>query len=263
MRPLFLALALATGCTFGDGRFTTGDASVDADAASASDADAGDTLLGGCQGWWKFDDTSWTNGVTDSCGDDDRGTALAGAELATDPARGSVANITGGCIQVADSPRLRFESAFTLSAWVNPRSTTDDQGIISKRNGFGDNSAFTTYLRKNANQDFHLWVDVDTENDRFDLADVTFALEWRHVTVVFDGTRIANERVAIYVDGVFEDFGEESSTALPPPTAPPPLSIGCLPNGGIPFDGYLDDAIVWNRALSTAEVASWFARTTR
>ncbi len=260
MRALLLAV-LVTSCRYEGGRFTSGE--VDAPAGDdATPDEMVDTLMVGCEGHWKFDEDDWTGGIVDSCGGDDNGEPSGSALLEVDSLRGSTARTTDGCITIPDSPRMRPGAAFTASAWIKPNCTCDDEGIIAKRTGFGDDSAFALYLTKNGGVDYHLWIDVDTEDNRFEHTGDTFAMGWRLVTVTFDGSQPRDERVSIYLDGAFKTHAPEDATVVRDPTGtPPPVSIGCLPNGGTSLNGLLDDVAMWSRALSPAEVQAWYART--
>lgn len=259
MRVL-VALVVLAGCRFDGGRYTsTSDAQPD-----ATDDAMEDTLMADCEGLWHMDEDDWTSGVLDSCGGDDDGAPSGSAMLEDDSVRGRVARTTDGCITVPDSPRLRPHGAFTVSAWIQPNCMCDDEGIVAKRTGFGTDSAYAMYLSKNGGADYHLWVDVDTENNRFEHTGDAFVLDWRQVTMTFDGAREASERVAIYIDGELKTYvAEDSTTVAVPQGTPPPVSIGCLPNGGTSLNGLVDDVAIWSRALSETEVGAWHMRTSR
>lgn len=260
MRAL-ICIALLASCRYDGGRFMPDD--VDAPAGDDANVDEMvDTLMVGCQGWWKMDEADWTSGVIDSCGGDDNGAPSGSALLEHDDLRGQTARTTDGCITIPDSPRMRPGAAFTVSAWIKPNCMCDDEGIVTKRTGYGQDSAYALYLTKNGGTDYHLWVDVDTENNRFEHTGDTFATGWRLVTVTFDGARPRDERVSIYIDGAFKTHVAEDSTTIANPTGtPPPVSIGCLPMGGTSLNGLVDDVAMWSRALSTNEVQAWYVRT--
>ena len=163
----FLCFALLAACRYEGGRFTSGAVDASPDDEATPD-EMSDTLMVDCEGWWKMDEADWSSGVVDSCGGDDNGAPSGNALLEDDPLRGRTARTTDGCISVPDSPRMRPGDAFTVSAWLKPNCTCDDEGIITKRTGFGQDSAYALYLTKNGGVDYHLWVDVDTEDNRFE-----------------------------------------------------------------------------------------------
>lgn len=256
-------LVWLAACHYEGGRFVADDPDAPPSTSDGSpDEMAGDPLMAGCEGLWKMDEATWTGGVIDSCGGDDNGVPSGNALLEDDPLRGRVARTSDGCITVPDSPRMRPGAAFTLSAWIKPNCMCDDEGIITKRTGFGNDSAFALYLTKNGGVDYHLWVDVDTEDNRFEHSGDTFGMGWRLVTVTFDGSKARAERVSIYLDGALKAHAPEDATSVRAPTGtPPPVSIGCLPNGGYSLNGLVDDVAMWSRALSASEVQAWYART--
>ena len=272
MRRAF-ALVVVVGCgrvgfdAHGDASAGGGDAPRD---TRTSDADVS-ALLVGCQVWETFGEPAqWATGIVDHCGADNPGTASGGAVPATDPERGSVAQFGGGsaCIQLPDAANLHPVDTLTVSAWIKANAVSPNGfGIVSKRKDFMVDTAYSVFLwadSSGAGTVNHLYVDIESENNRFETPGPEFLNAWRQVTVTFDGNVVPAQRVAIYVDGAFSTFAPESSTAISLPTVPPPVSIGCLPLGAPAqaLDGRLDDVAIWNRRLSPAEVMAWYAATT-
>lgn len=165
---------------------------------------------------------------------------------------GSAASFDGdGFISVPDADSLDASSALTMSAWVNFGTVGNDfsPGIVSKRVSFSDSTAYTLFLWS----ENKLWVDVDYENDRFASTTSLIADRWYHVAVVYDGTLDAAERVRIYVDGVLDVVGAETSEHIPAYDSD--LEIGRLVGGGDAMIGMIDEVAIWRRALAPREVA--------
>lgn len=121
-------------------------------------------------------------------------------------------------------------------------------GIIAKRRGFGQDSAYTLFLWE-GNRAF---VDIDYEDDRFGSNQPLQPGVWYHLAVVFDGKRPASERVKLYINGVLDTVAHESSSTLP--STDSAIEVGRLVNGGNTFVGTIDEVAIWTRALSTEEV---------
>jgi hypothetical protein len=187
------------------------------------------------------------------------GLATGGATPVVDPIRGKVGSFgPTSCVTLEDRAELRALSAVTTSAWV--RMTGDPSGsfgIVAKRVNVGGEYSMFIWTGS------RVWVDIDTDNDRFTGAGSIPTDEWNQLTMVYDGSLLRGERIHVYINGVLDSVGPESSTSITPDGSP--LAIGCLPLGGVAQSlvGELDDVAVWTRAFSTAEVAAWYDATKR
>lgn len=263
----FPALGACGRLGFGAPSPTNEDAPTD-QIAPTSDADLA-ALLAGCQVGLAINEASWTTGVVDRCGGDNPGTPTGGAFPTDDPERGRVGELVGGtsCVIIPDAPELRGGGALTVSAWVRPTELTPASfGVVSKRTNFTVDTAYSVFVWASSDGTGpvnHLYVDVDTENERFELPTEEFLNTWRQVTVVFDGAQPLAQRVAIYVDGTLRAHAPETSSTIPTPGSPPDVHVGCLPLGGPAQSlvGRIDDVMLWDRALSGAEVAGWYGAT--
>lgn len=261
------------------GGFTPlGDAGGDArDAAGTVDTpDAGlpAVLRTGCAFYLAMDEATWTGApdeVADACSTHP-GTAFDGAAIIADPVRGRVGHFVGNssCVVIPDAPALRATTAVSMSAWLRPVGVSaNGMGVISKRVDYTIDSEYGVMVwadNYGAGTTNLAYVDIDTENDRAPDPDVVYADGvWHQLTVVYDGTRPASTRVIYYVDGAFSYAMTETSSTIAPTASHPDVSVGCLPLSARAqgFTGDLDDVVVWTRALSAAEVASWYAATKR
>jgi hypothetical protein len=238
----------------------------------AAGLDAADPLLADCVMHLAMDEDSWSGApgeVRDSCSTNS-GTAVGGATRTDDPVRGRVGRFVGGtsCVEVPDAPALRASDVLTVSAWIEPAMLSPDgMGVVSKRVDFMADTEYSVFVwasNEGSGSDNELYVDVDTENDRgADPTTVYADNVWHQVTVVYDGTRPASERITFYVDGNLTHVMPESSATIAPPAVEPDLAVGCLPLSGPAqsFVGAIDDVVIWRRALSSADVAAWFAAT--
>jgi|CXWL01.1.fsa_nt_gi hypothetical protein len=198
-------------------------------------------------GWWKLDENTGT-AAADSSGSGNNGTLTngptwtagrLGAALAFD---GINDNVT-----IPHSTSLALTGAFSMAAWVNPAiSTTNFKSVMVKNythffyassKGYCGNGAVLVGFVGSAG--------TKTACDPNPLP----ANAWTHLAATSDGSVLR-----LYRNGVLT-----SSAAV---TGVPVTSTGTLQLGasrfGEYFNGKLDEARVYNRALSAAEVLALF-----
>jgi hypothetical protein len=145
-----------------------------------------------------------------------------------------------------------YEDAYSMAAWVYPTAATG--AIVTKVSDTVEPQGHALNLKdgKLEYDNVNKWVD---EAIRLQTKQTLPLNEWHHVAVTFDGARTA-EGVKIYVDGEVWPFDiavDDLNNRRAP--RPQPLRIG---GGGGPdnrFKGRIDNVLVYNRALTGAEVA--------
>ena len=75
---------------------------------------------------------------------------------------------------------------------------------------------------------------------------------WHHIVITYD-----NSNIRIYADGVYASYGTRSGVQIP--TTLNNGTIGCLVGGTGKFTGQACDLRVYNRALTPAEVLTWYS----
>ena len=130
--------------------------------------------------------------------------------------------------------------AFTLAAWVKLRDRSGSQVFLG-RGGAGE--LFTLYLLRG-----RVRMLVEHAEGRYTHAHVEAPPvdRWTHFAGTYDGREIK-----IYVNGA------PAQTTPAPGRIPPsaaPLYLGALGPGERALDGWLEDAAVWGRVLSDAEI---------
>lgn len=149
------------------------------------------------------------------------------------------------CVTVGDSPDLRLEEEFTLSAWIRPEEWLGSSSIISKELEPGSGQSyslgvgFTEYGR----------VEGWSENEVVYSPDSVEEDVWTQVTYTYDG-----DHARIYLDG---DLVQEKAVAPRELASTGPLEIGCdSPELGGQFFGRVDEVRIYERSLSAGEVAA-------
>jgi RNA polymerase sigma factor (sigma-70 family) len=207
-----------------------------------------------------FDQVEAGGAVADDSGRGNNGQAT-GVRWTPDGKKGGAYEFTrdGDQILVPNNPSLN-PGQFTLSAWI--KTTTGDH-------------YWRRIFDKSYSEEFALSVAGDYQNNKsygqvsFEIGPGThFALtkkrvddgQWHQVTATFDGT---NE--VIYVDGKAEVQKQWDGTDKAG-SSDFDLVIGCNRSNiakseddlGVSFRGLIDEPMMWNRALSPAEVAYLF-----
>ncbi len=179
---------------------------------------------------------------TDATGNGNNGTAT-GAIFSTDARMGINAgsfdgvgasvNGTAYSLPLGNSPRA-------VSAWIKTGNGTQNRSILQYGTGSASN--------------FQLFIDstnraaIGTDSGSISGTSVLSDSQWHYVVGVYEGT--GTNIVRIYVDGVQENSG----TITAPSTISGNFSIGAFLGGGGYFNGLIDEAIVYNRAITADQI---------
>lgn len=151
-------------------------------------------------------------------------------------------------VEIADHAEFN-KDAFTVAAWVCPRRIDVSGTIVCKHdwlNGGGRGFVLRTTAKGIVNFTIGAggWISTNSTS-------VVRSQEWVHAAAVFDG-----KKLSIYFDGRLEATTEISK---PYEKSPYPVRIG---HGAYSldrhrkFDGMIDNAMIWNRALKADELAA-------
>jgi subtilisin-like proprotein convertase family protein len=159
-------------------------------------------------------------------------------------------------VQVPDASNLRFTNAMTVEAWVylNTFSGTGSSEIVSKFGGpYTGQAAYTFSVRQSTQQPYFIVNAFNgASSDTISSSMPITTHQWYHLAGVYDGSAIK-----IYVNGQIEGTSPWTQGIFPGDN---PLVIGdTLQNGSVPtsyFNGLIDEASLYNRALSASEIAA-------
>ncbi|HZH33793.1 MAG TPA: LamG-like jellyroll fold domain-containing protein [Pyrinomonadaceae bacterium] len=162
-------------------------------------------------------------------------------------------------VSITDNPTLNPSGSLTIEAWVNPNaSSTGSNAMISKWNDLGGNTN-TAYALTLENPNT-LRFAVAGSNGGF--ADIQSSVPvplntWTHVAGIFNAQA---QTLCVFVNGVKTCLlGTTNFNSLRVSTAP--LLIGAGDFGGGArrfFNGQIDEASIYNRALSDTEIQAIF-----
>ena len=209
----------------------------------------------GLVGCWKFDEGSGVTAV-DSSGSGNHGLIVNATYSEDIPPQALsnyslIFNSTWGnaysYVTIPDNSSLRPSSGLTLAAWVKAGTYEGRmRTIISEQ--YGDSSADSFVLWYH--DDGNLWFDVGGVG-HIQIVQPP-ANEWHHIIATYNGTLMQ-----LYVDGV-EKVSSAATGSIPYDANP--VLIGAdsnqadhTPDAG--WNGTIDDVLIYNRALSQAEIA--------
>lgn len=225
-----------------------------------------DSLEEGLVGYWKMNEVSWngTSGeVVDQTLNNYDGTRIGDATtISSGFGKSGTFDGTGDYVSMGNVLNFGDSTDFTLSAWVNRTTFTGDDQIIAKRNS--ESTAEVGYL---------LWVDGndgsgDLDDVRFMVSDGSdeFLIEttttmttsgWNLVTVVFDDDSATNS--TIYINGVDSKSSTTGTIAdVNSLINSVNFTIGAESDAGEPWNGYIDEVRVYDRAITAEEVAKLY-----
>ncbi len=214
-------------------------------------------------GCWQFSEGS--GGTTaDGSGNHNTG-SLVGAAWTTDrfgnTNQALQFNGSSQYVTVPTTDTLDIHGAITLAVWVKPSATTT-QHLIQKGISTGGTATPGGYelslAQTSAGQTafFRLNQGTSANTYRIDTKTQYTAGNWIHVAGTYDPNP-SNPIMHIYINGVQDDDAVTPgpATILAMDTD---LNLGRDPGGGQYFNGTMDDARIYNRALSASEIRSLF-----
>lgn len=142
---------------------------------------------------------------------------------------------------------------FTIAGWFNRDTATSDDTILAKRAGTAAGDiGYIVWL--DATND-KINVEVSDGTNEYSVASTTAftSTGWNHFAVVWDQDSAANTE--IYVNGT-DDNGTDTGTIgnVGDISNTIGVAIGAESDGGVPFDGKLDDIRVYSAALSSTQI---------
>ncbi|MBI4091222.1 laminin G domain-containing protein, partial [candidate division WWE3 bacterium] len=237
--------------------------SADVKGVSASFGPDDSWLTKGLVGYWKMDETSWTNDclttspVTDASGNSNNGMACPASTGPTGGAAGKFGKAgefdgVDDRVNAGSGQMLDDLTTFTYCAWIYPRSMgeSNDGFIISKSLSTGS----TKVLQIRSGTTNSIAFDVDratTNSDAVSTANTLTLNTWQHVCGTYneaDGPKVYKEGVEVSYSSKIVGAGATTNDNSRD------LIIGNRGNSQRTFDGFIDEARVYNRVLSPVEI---------
>lgn len=205
-------------------------------------------LSTGLIGYWPLDGntTNWATGKTNDIGSGGNNGQLISMSTTTSPVAGKLdqAFIFNGTASYIDaggaSSVLNITGSFTLAVWFKTTMTGTIM-MINKTTGAGT-AGYELYL---VNGTVTSRIDSGSGASLSGVASTLNDGKWHEGVSTYDGTTFK-----LYVDGV---FNTAAASAAPTSNTSATLQLGARA-AGLLFGGTLDDARIYNRALSAQEV---------
>lgn len=209
-----------------------------------------------------MDQTSW-NGtageVVDSSGNGNHGTSGGGAAANANGklSRGGSFNGTSSYVRVPHSAGLNPSTELTAMIWVRRDDNVTDRKLIGKSStGSGVTTGWILGTWLNGTSACYAEI-FDTANTRYAFGGGTITQgKWAHLAFTWK----TGGRMKGYVDGVL--VADIAAGPNPVAANTNPVFLGTMPWFDPPSGGYLngglDEAAVWTRELSAAEIATIF-----
>lgn len=200
----------------------------------------------GLVGSWSFEEGSGTT-TADSSGQTNTGTLNAGVTWSSTGKAGKALafNGTNGMVTVADKASLDLTTAMTLSAWVNPSANANWRTVLLKE--AGTNLVYGLYSSDTGSLPNVYFRTGSTDRSLVG----TGALPtntWTHLASTYDGSNLR-----LYVNGTLVRTVAATGNMSASTGA---LRIGGNSIWGEYFAGLIDEAHIYSRALSAAEIAT-------
>jgi len=166
------------------------------------------------------------------------------------------------------------DAPFTVSAWINPRSTSGNRTIFSQVGGdlrSGDFAVQVQHRSDEANVRVHMWRRPNSDSTSVDWVQSAFIVprnQWTHVVAVYGSTGTGGN-MRVYINGTLRGstVGNSTYTPCPRPGGYTQTRIAaselCEDSAGIgfrrfPFNGSIDEVMVFDRALTGDEIAAMY-----
>ncbi|MFC1705041.1 LamG-like jellyroll fold domain-containing protein, partial [Nanoarchaeota archaeon] len=152
-------------------------------------------------------------------------------------------------VLIPDSPSLRIFGDVSFSFWakVNAEYTTQ-QGVLNKKSWWSDPQGYRISLYPNSN---YIYYESGTNTGINSQPSGTTTIDpnvWYHYVVVQ-----AQDNITFYKDGETVSSHETNVSAG---SDSEPLYIGANYGGWFPFNGTIDDVLIFNRSISSDQVKS-------
>ena len=166
-----------------------------------------------------------------------------------------------GSVSTTLSKSLSVSSSMTVACWVKPQKVGNKTGSINMGSGnFGLNFRDFAFIVQGK---FGLSVEMQRvlvfkDDNCYLLKEINLSDGWHHVAVTVSG----GGKPVLYVDGVavtgatVVSFG---GISLSSPTIGGKVRTGQNPEADQRYKGYLDDLLIYNRALSASEIKSVYS----
>lgn len=205
---------------------------------------AATSLMTNCIGWWPLTTGSGTT-AKDVVGSND-GTLTSGISWANSSLGNASEHPSSANEYISTGLDLAGKSAVTVSAWIrnDGSGSGNNFGKVVSQSHSGN---FDTYINKTGNSS--LAFDINSTVVSASNSDIPAIGTWFHVCFVWE----QSVTQAVYINGVLSGSGTADSSVIGSTTHN--VFIGGTSAAPRPWDGGIQNVRIWDRALSSDEVA--------
>lgn len=207
------------------------------------------------QGLWHLDETSGTRYDQSPNGNDltDYNTVGYATGKIGNAADFKRANSEYLSITDANQTGLDITGSMTISFWIDVNNQSEIMYLVSKYDTSTNNRSYA--IRVDTNNTLRLFISDNGTTDTGHLLEKTATgllnnAGQQHVCVVFDS---ANTKIYIYIDNTAKVNGA-SSVVSSIYNSNANFVLGAMHDGSNPYNGLIDEVIVWNTCLTPTEV---------
>ena len=214
-------------------------------------------------GWWTMDDVNSSGSPTDISGSGNNGSKVGGAAQVTNGKFGKGFSFDGSSdlIQMHTTSSLNTTagSSWTISTWVNTNDVSGYPYIVSNKwiAGDGAGSQGGLALRQfTSGVAFYITNSSGGSPNSLIIGSGVLGVgSWAHVVAVYNGS---SKNASLYKNGVVQSSNVGTSD-LSDTNNVYGWGIGgyTYPSAGS-FNGMLDDVLIFNRSLSSSEIAALY-----
>jgi hypothetical protein len=194
-------------------------------------------------GYWKFEE------IKNSIFPDESGiynaTIYNEADITLDPQKGNVLNLDG-IDDYLDLGVINFDYPITYMAWLNPKGFNEHESFALGRyyRGYG------LGLRGETQRQhwFSIWLENTNLVNTLKYLGLAKLFTWSHLAITYDG-----EYINYYLNGYKIDSVSANNENLY--KTDDNWIVGNNGNGASFFNGTIDDVMIYNRSLSSEEIA--------
>ena len=161
----------------------------------------------------------------------------------------SFAGNSASYISVPNSTSLNFTGSFSIEVWVNPSVTGGaSKGIVSKGGSFGTSLIYALRL-----QTGRLLFATNGAPRLFTKSSTVIAAnKWTHVAATYNSS---SGVFRFYINGIPDTTSTIAAAA--PASNTDSMYVG-LSGASTPYSGQMDELRLWNKELSSTEVATYY-----
>jgi Concanavalin A-like lectin/glucanases superfamily len=218
-------------------------------------------LTGGLVGWWKLDETSGTS-AADATGNGNTGTLTNGPTWTTGMNNGALTLVAASSqyVSVPDAASLQLAGSWTVSTWVKFSAFPGSGGeacMIQKDTPAGNN-----YSLCYGNNFFPSTTGIQLSfvgsfGSQYIAYPSVSLNTWYHAVGVWDSS---SKNLYLYVNGALVATQSPASNS-PSSTSGSALYMGSNQYTTALLNGTMDDARIYNRALSAADIKTLYTST--